>query len=355
MNIKQNTTNFNRNILIWLITLTLMVFAIIIVGGLTRLTNSGLSMVNWRPILGIMPPLNVNDWNEVFNLYKTSPEYMYVNQTISLNEFKYIFWWEWGHRVLARLIGLVFFFPFIYFIFKKYLNFKLIIRLTIILIFGFFQALVGWWMVKSGLSEDPYVSAYRLTFHLMNALIIFVLLLWTTMDYYYNDFIKIFKRTDFNGYNILISLILILLTIITGGFMAGTDSGQSFNTYPLMAGEIFPDDYFLEDLGILNLFENTVAINFNHRWLATFTFLYVFVFFTYIILTKNPALSRLLALIVLFLLSIQFFLGIITLLSNVNINYASLHQTNSVLLLSSIIVVFHQYKVKKTKLIQKMS
>ena len=113
MNIKQNTTNFNRNILIWLISLTLMVFAIIIVGGLTRLTNSGLSMVNWRPILGIMPPLNVNDWNEVFNLYKTSPEYMYVNQTISLNEFKYIFWWEWGHRVLARLIGLVFFFPFI--------------------------------------------------------------------------------------------------------------------------------------------------------------------------------------------------------------------------------------------------
>ena len=185
-----NAVKFKVSVLTWLVTLTAMVFSIIIIGGLTRLTDSGLSMVDWRPILGIVPPLSSDEWIKVFDLYKETPEYIYVNNTFTLKEFKYIFWWEWGHRVVARLLGIIFLIPLIFFIYKKYLNLFLIKRLTVVFIFGIFQALVGWWMVKSGLSENPYVSPYRLTFHLMNALLIFSILFWICLEYYYINEVK---------------------------------------------------------------------------------------------------------------------------------------------------------------------
>ena len=356
MNLIHKKYYFKKEVFIWLVLLLALVFSIIIVGGLTRLTDSGLSMVNWQPILGTIPPLTKDQWLKIFELYQNSPEYIYINSDISLNEFKYIFWWEWGHRVIARFIGIFFFFPFIYFVFKKYLNRKLIYKLLLALIFGIFQALVGWWMVKSGLTDDPYVSAYRLTFHLMNALIIFSLLLWTCMDYYYLEYNK--KIKNFNSYEVflLFSLILVIITVISGGFMAGTHAGQSFNTYPLMSGKVIPDDYFIKELGMLNFFENTIAINFNHRWLATFTFLYTFSFFTYSIVSEKQLASKKLFFLVLFILILQFILGVLTLLSNVNINYASLHQTNSVILIGLLIITYHDYKIKKNLLNdQKMS
>ena len=269
---------YKTSIFIWLITLTLMVLAIIIIGGLTRLTDSGLSMVDWRPILGTIPPLSNNDWIEVFELYKKTPEYLIVNKNMELDEFKYIFWWEWFHRFFARMIGIVFLLPFIYFAYKKYLSTPLNIRLFFIIILGIFQAVVGWWMVKSGLSNDPYVSAYRLTFHLFNALIIFTMLIWTSMEYYYSKKINFFSSIYSKEFFIFFAILMTFLTIISGGFMAGTHAGQSFNTYPLMNGRIIPEDYFLPDLGILNIFENTIAINFNHRWLGTFTFIYTHIY-----------------------------------------------------------------------------
>jgi len=337
--------NYKNSIMLWLLTLTVMVFLIIVIGGLTRLTDSGLSMVDWRPILGILPPLNNSQWVDVFNDYKLTPEFLYVNKKMTLEEFKYIFWWEWFHRFFARLIGLVFIIPFFYFLVKKNLNSFFYKRFLIIFSLGLLQALVGWWMVKSGLSEDPYVSPYRLTFHLTNAVIIYALLLWTSIEYYHSksaDFISLKSKNDL----ILISIILVFITILSGGFMAGSHAGQSFNTYPLMNGKIIPDDIYLADLGLLNIFENTVTINFNHRWIATITFIYTFSFFAFLYFNKVINLSNLLIISVLLILSLQFILGIMALLSNVSIYYGSLHQTNSIALLSILLFAYFKSKIK---------
>ena len=162
----------NREVFYWLIALTIMVFFMILIGGLTRLTNSGLSIVDWRPIMGFFPPINKQDWLEIFSKYQKSPEFQIVNKNMLVTDFKSIFWWEWFHRFFARCIALVFFIPMIIFIIQKKISLKLFYSLTIIFAFGFFQALVGWWMVKSGLNDNPYVSSYRLAFHLTNAVII---------------------------------------------------------------------------------------------------------------------------------------------------------------------------------------
>ena len=344
MQFNELNENYKKSIMLWLLTLTVMVFLIIIIGGLTRLTDSGLSMVDWQPILGTIPPLNNSQWLDVFNDYKLTPEFLYVNKNMTLEEFKYIFWWEWFHRFFARLMGLVFIIPFLYFLVKKNLNSFFYKRFLIIFSLGILQALVGWWMVKSGLSEDPYVSPYRLTFHLTNAVIIYALLLWTTIEDYHSksaNFISFRTKKDL----ILISIILVFITILSGGFMAGSHAGQSFNTYPLMNGKIIPDDIYLEDLGLLNIFENTVTINFNHRWIATITFIYTFSFFTYLIFNKIINLSNKIILTVLLILSLQFLLGIMALLSNVSIYYGSLHQTNSIALLSILLFAYFKSKI----------
>ena len=337
--------NYHKPVMLWLLLLTIMVFLIIIIGGLTRLTDSGLSMVDWRPLLGTIPPLFKSQWIEVFNAYKQSPEFIYVNKNMSLEEFKYIFWWEWFHRFFARLIGIVFLFPFLYFYFKKYLNIFFYKRFAIIFSLGFIQAIVGWWMVKSGLQNDPYVSPYRLTFHLSNAVVIYALLLWTSIEYFQ---LKSNHLIDFKSkkFLILLSISLVFITILSGGFMAGSHAGQSFNTYPLMNGKIIPDDIFLAEMGILNLFENTVTINFNNRWIATFTFIYTFSLFLYLFINKSIELQKTIITLVLLILSLQFFLGVMALLSNVAIQYASLHQTNSVLLLSILLLAYFKSTIK---------
>ena len=285
---------------------------------------------------------------DVFNDYKLTPEFLYVNKNMTLDEFKYIFWWEWFHRFFARLIGLVFIIPFIYFLIKKNLNSFFYKRFSIIFSLGLFQAVVGWWMVKSGLSDDPFVSPYRLTFHLTNAVIIYALLLWTSVEYYHlksANFISIRSKNIL----ILISIILVFVTILSGGFMAGSHAGQSFNTYPLMNGKIIPDDIYLKDLGFLNIFENTVTINFNHRWIATITFIYTFSFFSYLIFKKVINLSNQIIISVLLILTLQFLLGIMALLSNVSIYYGSLHQTNSIALLSILLVAYFKSKITGVK------
>ena len=337
--------NYHKPLMIWLLLLTTMVFLIVVIGGLTRLTDSGLSMVDWRPLLGTIPPLNESQWLKVFNDYQQTPEFMYVNKNMILDEFKYIFWWEWFHRFFARLIGIVFIFPFFYFYFKRYLNSFFYKRFAIIFGLGLVQATVGWWMVKSGLQNDPYVSPYRLTFHLSNAIIIYALLLWTSIEYFHLKSIN-FINIKSKKFLILISIILVFITILSGGFMAGSHAGQSFNTYPLMNGKIIPDDIYLAEMGILNLFENTVTINFNHRWIATLTFVYTFSLFLYLFISKITRLQKSIIVLVLLILSLQFFLGVMALLSNVAIQYASLHQTNSVLLLSILLLAYFKSTIK---------
>ena len=331
----------NIGISIWLSILTIMTFLIIIIGGLTRLTDSGLSMVDWRPIMGAIPPLNNNSWIEVFNNYKESPEFKIVNKLMTLEEFKYIFWWEWFHRFFARCIGIVFIFPFIYFLFYKKITKRLFITLSIVLLFGILQALVGWWMVKSGLVHNPYVSAYRLAFHLFNALIIFTLLFWSTM----NSFTEVLVNQKNNIYNFLFNLnfLFLFLTIISGAFMAGTNAGNSFNSFPLMNGKIIPEGYYLEHLSWFNTFENTIAINFNHRWFASFTFIFIFVINFYFLISNKIKINNFSLILVLIFISLQFLLGILTLINNVPILLASMHQTNSIILLGSMLFAFHQY------------
>ena len=337
--------NYHKPMMIWLMLLTIMVFLIIVIGGLTRLTDSGLSMVDWRPLLGTIPPLNQSQWLKVFNDYQQTPEFIYVNKNMTLEEFKYIFWWEWFHRFFARLIGIVFIFPFFYFYFKRHLNTFFYKRFAIIFGLGLVQATVGWWMVKSGLQNDPFVSPYRLTFHLSNSIIIYALLLWTSIEYFHSKSINFINYKSKN-FIILISIILVFITILSGGFMAGSHAGQSFNTYPLMNGKIIPDDIYLAEMGILNLFENTVTINFNHRWIATLTFVYTFSLFLYLFISKITELQKSIIVLVLLILSLQFFLGVMALLSNVAIQYASLHQTNSLILLSILLLAYFKSTIK---------
>ena len=303
MNYYKASKSYNLGVYIWLLALTTMVLLIIIIGGLTRLTDSGLSMTDWRPLLGVIPPLGQDKWLIVFEMYKQTPEFKIVNRSMTLEEFKFIFWWEWFHRVFARLIGVVFIIPLIYFLIKKKVSKSLLLRLPIVFMFGIFQAFVGWWMVKSGLSENPYVSPYRLTFHLLNALIIFSILLWIAMDYKHSLKTNFLSKPFSQDFLVFFSVVLVFITIGTGGFMAGTNSGQSFNTFPLMNGKIIPDDYFLEDLGMYNIFENTVAINFNHRWFSIFVFFYIiFVCFKFIKFDSKKV-PKILVILILFFLT----------------------------------------------------
>ena len=346
MHVIHSDSKNHIGISIWLLVLSIMVFLMIVIGGLTRLTESGLSMVDWNPIMGTIPPLSHLAWVEAFDNYKATPEFQIVNKLMSLDEFKYIFWWEWFHRFFARFMGMVFIFPFLYFWQKNNISKKLFLTLTIVFLFGLFQALVGWWMVKSGLRDNPYVSAYRLTFHLSNALIIFCILSWTTLTSFFGK--KTTKKANKTINNFFhIGLFFLFLTIISGGFMAGTHSGQSFNTFPLMNGKFVPEGYYFHEYGWLNSFENTAAINFNHRWLASFTSLLVFSIHLYLLISTKYKGDNLSLILVLITISLQFFLGILTLINNVPIFFASLHQTNSVLLLASMLFAYHQHKYKK--------
>ena len=343
MNISTKSQKKDFFVTIWLFILTIMTFFIIVIGGLTRLTESGLSMVDWRPIMGVLPPLNYEEWLSAFNAYKNSPEFQIVNKSMNLNEFKYIFWWEWFHRFFARLIGIIFIIPMFLFLIQKKISKKLGLNLFILFLFGIFQALVGWWMVKSGLTENPYVSPYRLAFHLTNAVVIFTILFWVSLNSLTSININFFPTNNFEIFQIFL-IFLLFLTIISGAFMAGTHAGQSFNTYPLMNGNLIPEDYILYDYGIRNFFENTIAINFNHRWLATFTFIIILSSTIYLFFHKKFLIHRLELILIFIFTSLQFYLGILTLLTNVKTILASMHQVNSMFLLASLLLAYHRFK-----------
>ena len=333
MIIKNDSNNIFLGI--WLLILTLMVYLIILIGGLTRLTESGLSMVDWRPLLGTIPPISNEDWLDVFNQYKQTPEYNIINQNIDLEGFKYIFLWEYVHRLFARLIGVVFIFPFIYFLIKKYLSKNLIIQLITVFIFALLQALVGWWMVKSGLQDNPYVSQYRLSFHLINAIIILSILLWLTLERLLPK--EFSKNLGIPRILILVSVLLCLISIISGGFVSATDAGKSYNTFPLMNGQFIPDGYLIYDNIFTNFFENTIAIQFNHRWIAVFSFFWIVATMIYLLFKKINLPQKILCSVIIFLIAFQIIFGILTLVYNVPIYLASIHQANAILVYCSLL------------------
>ena len=318
----------NKIVEFWLISIFFLVGVMILVGGLTRLTDSGLSITQWELFKGFLPPLTNKSWLYYFELYKNIPEYTEQNFNMTLNEFKVIFWWEWGHRFLGRLIGLSFLIPLIYFYFKHGLQF--IKKYLLIFFLICFQGFIGWYMVSSGLVDRVDVSHYRLSIHLLIAFIILSLVLWEYLN------IKKFNlnyQTDNNNLP-LIFLILLFIQLILGAFVSGMDAGKIYNSWPLMDNSYFPDDNNIVDLFKISVFDDLSLTQFIHRNLAYFIMaFYIYTFYFYFKRKLNNY-FRILVIIGIILL-FQIFLGILTVLSGAQIFYSSLHQINTILLVSS--------------------
>ena len=262
----------NRAIRLWLLVVAAMVFGTVLVGGVTRLTESGLSIVEWKPLTGTLPPLSERDWEAEFEKYKAIPQYQALNRGMAIADFKVIYWWEWVHRQSARFTGLVFLLPFLWFLWRGALGLSLRIRLTLILALGAIQAAVGWWMVTSGLSVRLDVSQYRLALHLTLACLIYVALLWTARRLVPRPPVEVPRRIRTSA---VVLLLLVLVQIYLGALVAGLDAGLSYNTWPLMDGRLIPpwSGLFAMEPAWVNLFENVLTVQFNHRMMAYVLFL----------------------------------------------------------------------------------
>ena len=312
----------------WLATIFWIVSIMIIVGGLTRLTDSGLSITEWELFSGFLPPLNETQWNIYFNLYKEIPEYKLQNYLMSLDEFKLIFWWEFIHRFLGRLIGIFFILPLIYFSIK--LGFNKSKNLFIIFFLICLQGFVGWYMVTSGLVDTVDVSHYRLSLHLVLAFIILSLIFWNYLKY--KGISHSEKKINFSLP--IIFLLLIFLQISIGAFVSGMDAGKIYNSWPLMGFSYFPDDNSIINLFKLEAFNDPSLVQFMHRNLAYLIFIfYLLILF---IVYKNNLLNLFKAIkIIGFILIVQIVLGILTLLSGAQMIFSSMHQISSIFLVSS--------------------
>ena len=334
--------NLNNQLKIWLIILMGLIILIILIGGLTRLTDSGLSITSWELFIGFLPPITNDKWIDYFNLYKKIPEYKQLNFNMTLNEFKIIFWWEWVHRQLGRLIGLTVLLPMIYFTIKN--GFWILREYSIIFFLVCFQGFIGWYMVSSGLVDRVDVSHYRLSLHLFIAFIILSLVFW-----------KFLKLTNIriNQINIKLNLIkffllLLFLQLIIGAFVSGMDAGKIYNTWPLMGSSYFPDDSNMIEFLNINVFDNPAIVQFIHRNLAYLIVIVYLYLFYFVFSLGNKKLLRPVILIGLFLL-FQVILGIVTILSGVKIFYASLHQINSIIIILSTLY-FLYISEKRSKL-----
>ena len=336
----------NKNIYIsrWLLLITILVAIMIIVGGLTRLTDSGLSITRWDLISGILPPLSLNTWEKLFLLYREIAEYKLLNSAMTLDQFKTIYWWEYAHRLLGRIIGLFYLIPLLYFTFKKVIKKNSLISLYLILFLIFFQGFIGWYMVKSGLTENIDISHYRLALHLTLAFIIFILLLWNYLKYR-NQQIFIHNK-KLPSYLPIFFTICILAQITIGAFVSGLDAGQIYQSWPLMNQGYFPDDSNLRDLFSMKVFETPSLMQFIHRNIAYFIIL-LFSFIAIIIYRNEDFIYlRSTTLLVFIFLFLQTFLGILTVLSGAQIILASMHQIGSILLITtSLILVFKNSRI----------
>ena len=339
-----NKNQNNKFISLWLLFIIFLVVLIIIIGGLTRLTDSGLSITKWDLFTGIFPPISLDDWEKSFSLYKKIPEYKLINSSMTLDQFKIIYWWEYAHRLLGRAIVLLFILPLIYLTFKRKLSKKNIFSFYFILFLMLFQGFVGWYMVKSGLVDRTDVSQYRLSLHLTLAIIIFCILFW--------NFLKNVSQSNFESkikisfYLPIIFLIILILQISLGAFVSGLDAGQIYQSWPLMNQSYFPDDSMFTDLFSLKVFETPSLAQFIHRNVAYI--MLVFFLVILFIVFKNDDLTYLrksTILVFLFLL-LQFFLGILTIIFGAQIFFASMHQLCSIVLLAAtLILVFKNSRI----------
>ena len=325
----------------WLFGVSAMVLGMIAVGGLTRLTESGLSMVDWRPLMGVVPPVGDTAWNAVFDQYKAYPEYQKVNAGMTLSDFKFIFYFEYGHRVLGRLIGLVFALPALYFGLRGAFSSAFRNRILVLFFLGGLQGVVGWWMVKSGLVDRPDVSHYRLTTHLGLAVFLYIALLWTAFRHARGK-----KEYDWSKGATWVGglLFMVYCTLLSGGLVAGLNAGAQYNTFPLMGGKWIPDGLFIREPWFSNLTENLVTVQFNHRYLAitTATLILSFVVRKWSVVTRK---QRKALLAMAFAVALQVSLGISTLLTVVWVPLASMHQMGGILLISSLVWGMHEMSI----------
>ena len=315
----------------WLFCICALIFIMVIVGGATRLTGSGLSITEWKPIMGTIPPLDLSDWLEAFEKYKQIPQYKEINAGMSLEEFKAIFWWEWGHRFLGRFIGIAFLVPFLFFLFTKRVEPSLKPKLWLLFALGGLQGFLGWYMVASGLVERTDVSQYRLAMHLGLAVIIYGAIFWVALGLGNSeDKISVSKSLKWQAWGLTG---LIFLQIIAGAFVAGLKAGKGYNTWPLMDGHFIPNDLFIMEPAWQNLFENARTVQFDHRMLAYLIAVGVMAHLLYCLLQHNPKIVRG-AVFITVLTGAQIFLGIVTLLQFVPLDLALAHQGGALILLS---------------------
>lgn len=326
-----------RVIRTWLFIVATLVFAMVVIGGITRLTNSGLSMVEWRPITGWLPPLSHDAWMAEFEKYRQFPEYQKINKGMSLDDFKAIYFWEYFHRLFGRLIGLAYGLPLVFFWLKGWIPQGYRLRLAVLLALGGLQGALGWFMVQSGLVDRPDVSHYRLTMHLGLAFFIFSLLVWTGFSLGRHPLTPDeTPRARAVAPYAWAALILCFFQILLGGLVAGSNAGFTYNTWPLMDGRLVPDDLFLLTPAWLNFFENITMLQFQHRIMAyALTLLIGFVLWR--AWRTGLRVLRLSALMLGATLALQMALGILTLLYVVPVSLGAAHQAGALILLMGVL------------------
>lgn len=328
-----------RQVATWLLICCALVFAMVVVGGVTRLTRSGLSIVEWQPLIGTIPPLTAADWQELFVKYQGTPEYLQVNRGMALAEFKSIFWWEYIHRLLGRTIGLAFLLPLIWFLVQSKVARALAPRLVAIFLLGGLQGAVGWWMVKSGLVADPRVSHVRLSVHLGIAFLIFAAMFWTALGLL-SPVPSDARRRRLARYGAGLAALLFVM-VLSGGLVAGTRAGYAYNTFPLMNGQFLPPEYLMLQPWWENLLHNMAAVQFNHRLIAWLLFFAVPAYWWALHRVALPRRARLAANLMLAMLAVQLALGIGTLLLRVPVALGAAHQAGAMLLFALVLWTAH--------------
>lgn len=336
-----------KPIIIWLATGCFLIALMVVVGGITRLTYSGLSIVEWDLVMGSVPPLSEQDWLDTFHRYKQTPEFKIKNYDFSLEEFKSIFWWEYIHRMLGRIIGLVFIVPFLYLLLKKKLNAPFIRKLFIVFALGCFQGFLGWFMVESGLIKDPQISHYRLAAHLITAFILFGYIFWLLLEIIFRETGKEVPHAGgLRKYSFAL-LFITFIQIIYGAFVSGLKAGRVYNTFPKMGDHWIPDSvgFAYKNAGLISFLENMGSVQFIHRYIAFIIFLLAA--YTWSISRKMPLSSHqeMGINLILSVVIVQILLGVFTLLFAVPVALAVIHQIGALLLVTAIIYLwFHLRK-----------
>ncbi len=338
MNELPDARSRDKAVATWLLACCALVFAMVVLGGFTRLTGSGLSMAEWRPIMGTLPPLSEAEWQRVFEIYKQTPEFQKVNSHMDVHDFKGIFWLEYLHRLLGRLLGFAFLLPLVYFVARKYISTRQLPWYVLMFALGGVQAVIGKIMVASGQVDAPQVSHYRLTMHLSAAFLVFALMFWRAQSLLHG----FPAGTAHPWYRRTLALtVLIAITIVSGGFVAGLDAGLIYNTFPKMGAYWIPPGLMALEPGWRNFFDNLTTVQFDHRVLAITTFVLVVVYWLRARGASFPARARTGTHALLAVAAVQVLLGILTVIMAVPTGLAVSHQANALLLLTAALYLLH--------------